>query len=244
MSRPGLVVSGRRVPRGLWWLSPAGAVLFVTLPTLWLATALEPSTYLNSWQTPKYLTTGTAALILIGALVFMATSGLMLLRAGRADETRPWPRLPEQTLNRLGRAAEVCFWITLVGYAAWGAVGLANGATPAVLLEALVSQNLLSGDIKDMFPTVPGITTLTQVGVAYVVVTMLILVHRPQRGSPGGWHCCSCWRCSAPTSSPNGWPCWNSRSQSSRSWRWRSRAAHDRASGSWCACCLSRSCPR
>ncbi|HRY10195.1 MAG: hypothetical protein KDC39_14400 [Actinobacteria bacterium] len=182
MSRPGLVVSGRRVPRGLWWLSPAGAVLFVTLPTLWLATALEPSTYLNSWQTPKYLTTGTAALILIGALVFMATSGLMLLRAGRADETRPWPRLPEQTLNRLGRAAEVCFWITLVGYAAWGAVGLANGATPAVLLEALVSQNLLSGDIKDMFPTVPGITTLTQVGVAYVVVTMLILVHRPQRG--------------------------------------------------------------
>lgn len=173
--------SDRSQPRGLWWLSPVGAVLFVTLPTIWLTDAIADEAFRASWRTPKYFTSEMAVLFLTGMALFMATSLIPLWRPGRRAEAEPWPGLPERVLQRLVRASGVLFWVTIVGYAAYLAVGFARGARPGMLLSALVSQSTVTGEIEDFFTPIPGVTTLTQVGIAYLVVATLIGLHAGQQ---------------------------------------------------------------
>lgn len=172
--------SGRSTPRGLWWISPAGAVAFVVLPTVILAASIADRAYRLSWGTPKYFTWASALVILQGVVIFMAASALPLLRTGRRRESAPWPGMSTTVLDRLTAASGVLFWVTILGYAVYGLVGVARGARPQMLLEALITQDTLGGELKDMFAPVSGVTTLTQVGIAYIVVATVILLHRRQ----------------------------------------------------------------
>lgn len=177
--------STRTTPRGLWWISPAGALVFVVVPTIVLAAAISDKAYEQSWATPKYFTGASALLLLQGVGVFMAMSALPLLGRGRRRESAGWPGLSDHVLDRMTRASNVLFWITIFGYAVYGLVGVARGARPAMLVDALVSQDTLGGELKEMFAPVSGVTTLTQVGIAYIVVAVVIMLSRRQSGLRG-----------------------------------------------------------
>ncbi len=155
---------------------------FVVIPTILLAASIADKAYRTSWGTPKYFDWHSAMLLLTGVVLFMATSTIPLWKAGRRPESQPWPGLSEHVLDRLTVASRWLFRITLFGYMIYGLVGVARGARPAMLLEVLISQDNLSGDLKEIFAPVSGVTTLTQVGIAYVVIAVAILLHRPQRG--------------------------------------------------------------
>lgn len=177
----GIASSDRDVPRGLWWLTPAGGALFISVPTILLTNSISDEAFRASWGTPKYFTSAMALMFLMGVGAFMAASAVPLWRPGRRAEREPWPGLPGRTLDRLERAATVLFWVTVVGYAVYFGVGFARGVRPGVLLSALISQDTASGDIEDFFTPIPGVTTLTQVGIAYVIVAVVIGLHRGRR---------------------------------------------------------------
>lgn len=181
MTAPRIPSSTRDVPRGLWWLTPAGAALFISVPTILLANAISDEAFRTAWGTPKFLTSGMALLFLMGIGVFMAASAVPLWPPGRRTERTAWPGLSQRVLDRLSRAATWLFWLTAAGYVVYFGVGFARGARPGLLLSTLVSQDNLTGDIEDLFTPIPGVTTLTQVGIAYVVVAVVVGLHGGRR---------------------------------------------------------------
>lgn len=170
-----MALSDTHRARGLWWLSPAGAVTLIVLPTLLLAVRLSDDRFRAAWGTPRWLQSSYVMLLLAGTLVFAATSMLPLL-GRRVPRSTPWPGLSVSVRHRLGLASSVLFWATMVGYVAYLAVGLARGARPADLIAVLMSQDTLSADLKEVFAPVAGVTTMTQFGIAYVVVATVLMV--------------------------------------------------------------------
>ena len=170
---------GRTAPVGVWWLAPALAVLLVAVPTLLLAWATPDTQYRIAWRTPKALTTETVLLVLCGALTMAVAAALPLLE--RRPGPRRWPDLSPAQTRVLSAAAGPLFWLTMTGYLAFAVSGVRNGLRPVAVVQALVGQDVFGGDLKDAFGGIPGVTTLTQVGMAFVVVAALLLVQAPDR---------------------------------------------------------------
>ena len=161
--------------RGVWWLSPLGAVVLVTIPVLVVANSVSPWTFVGAWRTPKWLTTQDLVLFGAGACVFAIASLVGLVgRRSRIDGS--WPALTDATQQRLHRAATVLFWLTIFGYVVFVAAAILRGLRLSQLVEVLTAQNVVGSGVKETyFGTIPGVTTLTQVGIAYVVVAGLLL---------------------------------------------------------------------
>jgi hypothetical protein len=97
----------------------------------------------------------------------------------RQERPGPLLTLTEAEWATLRAAATVLFWLTVAGYVAFVISGARNGVTPQMALGALLAQKNDSGDIKEMVGGIVGITTLTQVGPAFVVVSTLLITNRP-----------------------------------------------------------------
>lgn len=147
----------------------------VVMPTLALAVRLSDDRFRAAWGTPRWLQSSYVILLLGGALIFAATSMLPLL-GHRADRGAAWPGLPQAARHRLRLASSLLFWATMFGYVAFISVGVGRGARPADFLSAIVSQDTLSADLKELFAPVAGVTTMTQFGIAYVVIATVLLV--------------------------------------------------------------------
>lgn len=160
---PGFVNAARtRAPAEavqLWWLRPAPLVLLVIVP-LYLSfmafdyEAVVPRRYIPG---ANYMW----GLVLLVALALGAALG-----AGLSN-----PSGPQTTVRQLPR---IPFWFTapllvftLIAYVVWfGPVA----AEPSLLFE------VFSGDrdnVRDVIQTMPGVTTLTQCGPAFVVLVTI-----------------------------------------------------------------------
>ncbi len=173
---PGATAKGRRrVPiRGLWWVSPTGAVALIVPGSLYLAWHYSDAVYRDAWRTPKALEPGTVALLYGGALVLMIAA-LIPQFAARRSLAAPWPGFNTTQRAWLRRICGWLFWATLFGYAVLFAAAMARGATPSVILTALIGQS--SGDdLKDAFEPITGITSFTQMGIGFVIVAALVLL--------------------------------------------------------------------
>lgn len=180
--RPGQPGTGRgaRTGRSLWWVSPVGAVMLVVPGTLLLSVRLSDLDFRLFYRVPKAIT-GSQSALLLAAAGLLALGALLPATFAAPRWPRPWPALTPAQLRVLGRSATVCFRLTTVGYAALGLAGVARGARPAALLEAVQSQSNYSGTLKSEFAPVTGITTLTQVGIAFVVIAALLLPYDRSR---------------------------------------------------------------
>jgi hypothetical protein len=169
----------RHVP-GVWWISPQGAALLVLPLTLGFAAGYSAEDFQTYFRTPKSLTTGTSVLFAVGGLLFVL--GALAAQVGR-DRNRlgAWPWLDRRQLLVLRRVSTVLFRVTLIGYASFVVAAGARGVSPADVVRAIVGQDVSSGELEATIGTVPGVTTLTQVGVAYAVVAALLLVHGRDR---------------------------------------------------------------
>ncbi len=168
---------GTTLPGGLWWVSPVGALALVVPTTLWYATSLDDDTYRLLWRSPKVLTDQTALLTAAAALA-LAVGAVVVRVAARRRPVRPWPGLAPDQLARLERGAGVVFWLTAVGYAAFAVAAAARGLSLQALVQAFVAQDNYSSQFREQLAPVPGVTTLTQCGLAYVVMAGVLLVHR------------------------------------------------------------------
>ena len=170
MTRP--APPGRARSTAPWWLNPAVVVLLVVPITLLISLELTDAQFREQFREPKYLTAQTAQLALVAALV-MAAVATLVIAPGRRTSTS---QVEEPALWRpFRRSASVLFWLTVLGYAAFGVSGALNGVSVAQVVGAFTSQTNYGGDFKEQFATVPGLTTLTQVGIAFEIVALYTL---------------------------------------------------------------------
>lgn len=164
---------------GPWWISPAGAVALVVPGTLWLAANLTESEFRALSRTDKSLTTDSVQLMLLGALALVvgALAAQLALESGgtQRHEVDHWSRGDARTLRRLRAASTVLFRATVFGYAAFLVVAVARGLRFADVAQA-ASGNTATNTLRELFAPVTGVTTLTQVGIAVVVVNVYLLV--------------------------------------------------------------------
>ncbi|GAB2597934.1 oligosaccharide repeat unit polymerase [Microlunatus antarcticus] len=165
----------RKGSSGPWWLSPAGTVGLIVPFTLALAAFNSDGHFRASWRTGKFLTSADIALFAAAAAVFVV--GLvwpMLLRRNPRPDAQ-WPGSAEERHVRLTKAAGVLFWATMFGYISFLVVGAARGVRPADLITFITKQDAYDSPLRTYFAPVAGLTTFTQVGIAYVIVAALLL---------------------------------------------------------------------
>lgn len=162
---------------GLWWLSPTGSVTIIIPATLYLAWIFTNETYVDQWRTPKVLTTATVLTSLTAIAVFMV-AGLLPQFARWRTLHRAWPSFSDAQYETLAVCGKWIFRATLFGYVALFGAAVARGAGPALFIDALTGAGTNDG-LKAYFAPITGITTFTQVGVAYVVVATLLMVRYP-----------------------------------------------------------------
>jgi hypothetical protein len=167
--------------RGLWWLSPPGAVCLIVLPTLLLAAISSDATFRTSWGTPKALTDATVELFLVGTLLFVLGAAWPQIGRRLSRQHRNWPGFTDAQWRVVARAEGPLFWATMLGYAGFVLSGLRHGLGLEQFRAALIGQDTFEGGVKQALTPIPGVTTLTEVGIAYVVVGFLLLARQADR---------------------------------------------------------------
>jgi oligosaccharide repeat unit polymerase len=161
-------------PGGVWWLSPLALIGMVALPTTWLSLSIADERYRALWKTPKSIDLEWTLWFTLGLLLFLGGAFLPQLRGVR--HVPQWPALSTGDLRVLERSATVLFYLTIVGYVAFLIAGARAGLSPVLLFNSLINQELYGVGIRDQLGTVPGVTTMTQFGVAFVVVTGVLMI--------------------------------------------------------------------
>jgi len=159
---------------GLWWLSPVGSLSLLVPVTLWLTARLSDADFELFYREPKSVTGATLLLITV-AVIVLATVAQLVAAMVPARVERPLLPAAGPAPRQLRTAARVLFWLTVLGYVAYFASGLARGVTLTDLLNAVVSQDNYGADLKESFGGIAGLTTLTQCGIAFVVVSTHLL---------------------------------------------------------------------
>lgn len=169
------VLVGRAL-RSVWWTTPLGSLVLVVPLSLAVAVQIPDSDYRLFYKVPRVIS-GSQSAVFLAAAGMLAVGTLLPLAARVRSAPRSWVALPLGSLAVLRKAERIAFWLTALGYLLLGALGAARGATPALLINAVVSQDNYGGQLKTVFAPVAGVTSLTQVGIAYVVVAGLLLCH-------------------------------------------------------------------
>lgn len=160
-------------PRPPWWLHPNFSVLLLGLPLLLIAYLTPESSYLTLYRTQKYL---DPEFVVVGLIVYLSFIIGSFFAAGTDAEPQGrdivlycrwfvWP----------------LFFVTVFGYLIWFASGVISAGGIGPLLGALSFQFSGVPGATDyvkfvLFRTIPGVTTLTQVGVLYAPVEALLWV--------------------------------------------------------------------
>jgi oligosaccharide repeat unit polymerase len=163
-----------------WWLTPPGLIALIPLPALLIAIAVSPASYRKLWRVEKIINGEIAWLFFLGLAAFTlgAFAPRRLSRTAThattlADPSQPWPNFSSTQIDRLRVAHRRCLTITLVGYAIYLGIAVLN-AGPMNYVRVLLSGDNYDGVLKDLTPSIPGVTTLSQVGVIVAVMSELL----------------------------------------------------------------------
>lgn len=174
----GRLISHRAEPGALpWWLTPPGLVAVLPLPALVIAAVVSPRSYRELWRVEKMIDGTTAWLFALGIAAFLiATFFAHPITSKDSSQKRNdgnWPNLSTEQIRRLRIAQRRCLAATLIGYAIYLGVAVIS-AGPSTYFRVLVSGNNYDGLLKELTPSIPGITTLSQVGVIVAVMSELL----------------------------------------------------------------------
>lgn len=169
--------SGSAPLRRLWWLHPGWLFSFVIGTTIVAAVLQSEESYArygaDKFVDMKYLLFAAIAIAVfaLGVRVASATCGI------------PKPTSPEAD-----RAIRFWFWLTfalaIFGYAVWAGVGIKNGVSLDMLGGLVTDTDTYGAEEtvrKELFPTIPGVTTCCQFGVATVLLGLWLYIHGDRR---------------------------------------------------------------
>jgi oligosaccharide repeat unit polymerase len=161
----------------LWWLSPVAIALVIGAASIIPTAMVGDEKFRTLWRTPKAITSETLLLFGCGAiaLAFGALVAFALYAAPKPQATR-WPALDDGTLALLSRAGTVLTSLTVTGYVGFCFLILRSGLSPAQLFAGSEDNGYLPA--KDAIGTLPGVTTMTQLGIAAVVVATTVVVQK------------------------------------------------------------------
>lgn len=131
-----------------------------------MAYELQDGIYASQWRTWKHFDGYALALALSAVALF--SLGVILAPKSAAASSSP----PDPSVLRL------VFWIlialTFTGYFVWFGVAFARGLRPEHILDLATGKSGITDDVKELYMrTVSGVTTLTQFGMAAVVIACL-----------------------------------------------------------------------
>jgi oligosaccharide repeat unit polymerase len=171
---------------GVWWLNPAVAFAGPTLVAAWFAYNTSPASYLYLWRTPKYFTRSSFFLLLGAVVVFVCGCLFGFARRWDTQPARDWTvTAPWQLIRLLFR---ISFVLTILAYAVWFAVGIKNGLNLQVILDIIHGNSDRIYNVRAQYmPTIPGLTTGTQFGLAAIVLAVPL-------GVAKGWRTVR-WQC-------------------------------------------------
>lgn len=163
--------------RVVWWLSPFWVVVVGIIPVGLAIHALPANWFVTQVRCEKVLDAATLALFLastalfaLGALVGDAMGGS---KFGRIHAQR-WPDPVARSFlvsDLMTMTLATLFVLTLAAYAVWFRAFISN---PALLL-VLTTTDVEQGYGRELSPTIGGLTTLTQLGIVFVIVGCLRL---------------------------------------------------------------------
>jgi oligosaccharide repeat unit polymerase len=168
--------SARNRPR-VWHLSPIAMSIMVAAASIIPTALLDDQQFRSMWKSPKSVTTETLLLFGCGALA-LAFGALVTIAAHPHRQLNArWPQLDDASIQVLRRSSTVLTALTLVGYIGFVFLIARSGLGATDLLSS--SRSDTSGPrVRDVVGTIPGITTLTQCGVAVAVVSSILLTQQ------------------------------------------------------------------
>ncbi|GAA2432208.1 O-antigen polymerase [Mycolicibacterium llatzerense] len=160
----------------LGWLSPAVVSLAVGSSAILLTASINDQQFRTYWQEPKLVSDNMLWLFECGVLAF--AFGAMIVIASmpsRDNLIAVWPALSALRRATLERASTVLTTLTVAGYVGFAVLIVKSGLGPAELFGG--SDHPWDAPAKTAIGNIPGVTALTQVGIAAVVVSSILLAH-------------------------------------------------------------------
>ena len=165
----------------VWWLSPIVVSLLVAVASIVPTALIGDEQFRSLWRTPKAVTGGTLLLFGCGAMA-LAFGALVALAAApiARPASSPWPRLSDRSVALLRRLSTALTAATVIGYAGFVILIMRSGLNPLELFSFSLSESSAMS-VREIVGTIPGITTLTQLGIAAVVTSTVLLVREYSR---------------------------------------------------------------
>ena len=161
----------------VWWLHPVAIFVGLNGLTGVAACLADPDIYLKMWRTPKYFNGVTVLLTTAVIVAFSVGVWLALIRQSGSASKVEWRGTVSFSQTLL--LFNVSFWVCILAYVFWVAIGLARGLGISALKAVFIGGEEVYS-LRKFLETVPGVTTCTQLGIAAVVLGCLI-------GAGGRW---------------------------------------------------------
>ncbi len=143
-----------------WWVHPGVFLALIILPIA-IAVCLS-NNYLIAFNRADYF----SPIFFSWYYASLFLGGLLTLTCFAFIGARPGP-LADQVGFRDG-ALDFLFFICMAGYVIW--FGPLLISSPQVLLGAMTGESGAVYDVREMAPTLPGVTTVTQFAIAYICI--------------------------------------------------------------------------
>lgn len=161
---------------GAWWLSPVAVSLMVATAAIALTASLSDDRFRALWGSPKSVTGAALLTMFSGALALALAAAVVGGLRPLEPPVRRWPGLSSATMERMRRTSSVLVTLTVVGYLGLLYLMARAGIGPGNVREAADYGAALP--LKDVVGTLPGLTTMTQFGIAAVIVSSVVLVQQ------------------------------------------------------------------
>jgi hypothetical protein len=164
----------------VWWLDPP-IIFACTIGITLVVAVVTPSEVFRQLGTPKYVEGWHLGLGVFGIAAFIA--GVRLSSLWPVTHSTP---LDSRWDARLQGWFYVATGLSLAGYVVWTVVGVAHGFNFSLMAQMIWSSDEGVADMlkNDVLKTVPGITTLSQLGPVAALLGSWLALRRVPRVLP------------------------------------------------------------
>ncbi len=169
--------SGMRI----WWLNPT--IIFALLMTIILIGAyyIPENSYLSFYRVDKFIDESNIIYSILPVCCFVL-GGVLAMLAGRG--TKPSNAFSEVMVKKdsfIKMWIFVLFGFTMFGYAMWFLIMLRSGFSLSLFLNVLSGEPGAIYGIKESFENVAGVTSFTNFGIPFVILTCYYLFYNKKK---------------------------------------------------------------